>query len=267
MEDKEKHSKPKKRSNKHIEYKGVHYNKEKQVRYYEFNAHFKYQELYDILFNLNKAEAEATNCDTASLTNRNNEKFISQNELRNNKKTSSDEIIKISKKNTKSPKDSFGDIVITDEETDNNAKRISKVSNSNDKVINNNLYSNKNIKELKHLQINKDSTNKVSNKNSIPVIANMTNTENNIAYPNINTASQKINKVISSVEQNKKLKNNINQSFGNIESKINNWNSIPIKQDKTKSTIISKKPIENPESILPKINTGLKTLAPMKRGM
>lgn len=60
---------------KYTEYKGVHYKKEKSVRYYEHGAHFKYQELYDILNSLLKVEAE-TNCETANFTNNNSTKVI-----------------------------------------------------------------------------------------------------------------------------------------------------------------------------------------------
>eukprot|EP00340_Litonotus_pictus_P001897 CAMPEP_0170520834 /NCGR_PEP_ID=MMETSP0209-20121228/6164_1 /TAXON_ID=665100 ORGANISM="Litonotus pictus, Strain P1" /NCGR_SAMPLE_ID=MMETSP0209 /ASSEMBLY_ACC=CAM_ASM_000301 /LENGTH=310 /DNA_ID=CAMNT_0010807393 /DNA_START=98 /DNA_END=1030 /DNA_ORIENTATION=+ len=59
-----------------LEYKGIHYKKEKQIRYYEHGAHFKYVELYDILNGLIKQEAE-TNCETAnfSVTNNSNAKL------------------------------------------------------------------------------------------------------------------------------------------------------------------------------------------------
>lgn len=256
MEDKA--VKPKKKSNKHIEYKGVHYNKEKQIRYYEFGAHFKYQELYDILLKLTQSEGEATNCDTASLTNKINEKFILSDKHRDDKKTSSNEVIKISK----SPKDSFGDIVLTDEERENDAKRNSKASNNK---IKSNLNSNKNIPEVKHKSITENGKKK-TNKDSLPFLINNTNSGNNFAKPSISMTTQKLNKIVSSVDKNQIKKSNINTSFGNVESKVHNWNSIPVKQDKAKSTVVFKKPIENPDSILPKIDTGLKSIAPLKKG-
>ena len=58
-----------KKSNRDLlDYKGVHYKTDKSIKYYEFGAHFKYQELYDILNGLlAKSEAE-TNCETANFT-------------------------------------------------------------------------------------------------------------------------------------------------------------------------------------------------------
>jgi len=67
-------------------YKGVHYKKEKQVRYYEHGAHFKYQELYDILSKL--VGEPDTNCETVEISQTNTKTKFSLKSLETTKKDS-----------------------------------------------------------------------------------------------------------------------------------------------------------------------------------
>jgi hypothetical protein len=195
---------------KYTEYKGVHYKKEKSVRYYEHGAHFKYQELVDILNSLLKVEAE-TNCETANFTNNNNTKILfslNPNESKSNKSMKMNE------------KEDF--------------------------------------KKTNYAESNKD----INNKNQSSLLL-----QSNLKSSNIN------NNLLIQDDENIKFRKSgpvNNNPYSNITSKVKQaFNLGSEAKEKEKKTAVLppiNQKIQNLEFVTSKIDTGLKSLAPLKKG-
>lgn len=208
------------------DFKGVHYKKEKKIIYHEYGAHFKFQDLCEILSKLQYYSENATSCITNSKVSPLNEKNNSMGNktniiiLENNKKEIESNI-----KSTIFPH--------------NNEKNTVNSSNSI-----------KNLTERKSLNgVNK------SNLNSSNVIKNINkNSDKNIFNEDQLNNEDTIRNVI-----NKKNTQMIKQNMISInKSNTNNQSKM-----KVNPIIINKKPIENIELIIPKIDTGIKNLPPI----
>lgn len=135
-----------------LEYKGVHYKKDKKVEYHEHGAHFKYQELYDILNSLLKEEAE-TNCETAnfSIANNTKEKLISnfnKNKTNQNIDQNDDNTLinNLSKSKNRNSNDIDKEIEQTNHMNGNDNKNHKNNQNNNLQISNNKINNSKNDK-------------------------------------------------------------------------------------------------------------------------
>jgi hypothetical protein len=204
---------------RYTEYKGVHYKKEKSVRYYEHGAHFKYQELYDILNSLLKVEIE-TNCETANFTDSNNTKTIfTENPYQN--------------KTNKSIKFKEKDESKNENKLENN-KESSKIQSS--LLLPTNLKSN--INNLNNNLLIKDEEN-IKFRKSGPVNTNHISNNNNL------------------------------NPYNNIQSKVKQaFNLGEVKEKEKKITVLPpiNQKIQNLELVTSKIDTGLKSYVPIKKG-
>ena len=247
------------------DYKGVHYKKEKQVMYHEHGAHFKYNDLCDILNKLLvQNEAENTNCETAVLTV--SKQFVSDKEVHSIKEsniikvTKDERFEKINNNNahnkdiTNIPnKDRFDNnmqtIIIPDSSKNISKKSINIISENNSNS--NNTNSNKNI-----ISLNKQSY----NINSTPTV-NQKSSNINFKYDKaIQPKIEQLNKLNSSIT-NKVIphKNSVGSA---TEAKVQSINR-NVTVNKYHGTVIQhKKPIENPDLIISKIDTGLKSILP-----
>lgn len=195
------------------QYKGVHYKKEKQVRYFEHGAHFKYQELHDILNSLIKVEAE-TNCETANMTNSNNTKIKFDND---------EHSMKFNKSNLK------------------NDPQLKEISNKSG---------------YQQFELSKDQP--------------KSKTQSSLQFYN-NYNAEKTNTLLIRDEENSNNTGQVNSNnmYSHISSKIKQtFNSGAEKEKEKKATILPpiNQKIQNLEYVTSKIDTGLKSFAPIKKG-
>lgn len=271
-----KHKNNKKQSKKNLrDFKGVHYNKEKQVKYFEHGAHFKYEDLYNILESLSRKQNQESNLETAALTYSHTLK-VEESKLNlkeNSKPQSNINNIYIQENNFKTKpnkndtaNESIKSQAIVNEKSNDKMIQIKysnqinqsqpkpSMNNFDGKAViefeigeNNSLQSKErsekqlvNIDETKFQEIKKNYT-----VNSKGVVLNK------------GSINMLINPRSSVIEP--KLSNNFKSKLNNATSSIPPPSKNPNKNNTKPIQIVNKKP-ENIEFALPKIDTGLKII-------
>lgn len=216
-----------------LEFKGVHYKKEKQLPSFEGGAHFSYDELCSILSKLIKPDAE-TNCETALLT----KSVIKQKEVNSD----------------------AADFKCADSE-----ENLRKSNQFNHSLRMNNLSNRQKI------NLSKEQNSKTSRQTKDVILAKMkfNNAESDFQNPaNMKTFNEKLLSEEKEKPQsvrfidNKTKQSNFEPEDQAISNKLYNKQSLP-----KKGTIKVNHKTETFELVLPKIDTGLKAaISAVKKG-
>lgn len=234
-----------------LEFKGVHYKKEKQIPNYEGGAHFRYDELCDILNKLIKADPE-TNCETAMLTKSNIKQKDSSSMIINQK--DKDKEVELNKSNQFNSQSKFKDLNANQHSIPNSKELNNKISRLNKDIIFSNIKNSSN-KELISTQ------NRIAGKTNNNSSSEILRVDK---YPTLRLAESK------SGHRNNQDDEKLIQEGGDSNGikGLNKSNAEYVRESAIpkRGTIKVNHKTENFELVLPKIDTGLKSIAVAKKG-